>query len=69
MNNLVNWIKKSIFSISQEKKNTIYIMQRQGILYLVENIRKSFTESTLFEVWLTTDKINGESIFKAEIMI
>ena len=69
MNNLVNWIKKSIFSISQEKKNTIYIMQRQGILYLVENIRKSFTESTLFEVWLTADKINGESIFKAEIMI
>lgn len=69
MYNLVNWIKKSIFSVSQEKKNTIYIMQRQGILYLVENIRKSFTESTLFEVWLTADKINNESIFKAERMI
>lgn len=51
------------------KKNKIYIMLRQGILYLVENIRKSFTENTLFEVWLTVDKINGESIFKAEGMI
>lgn len=44
-------------------------MLRQGILYLVENIRKSFTENTLLEVWLTVDKINGESIFKAEGMI
>lgn len=51
------------------KKNKIYIMLRQGILYLVENIRKSFTENTLLEVWLTVDKINGESIFKAEGMI
>ena len=36
---------------------------------MVENIRKSFTENILFEVRLTDDKINGESIFKAEGMI
>ena len=51
------------------KKNKTYIMQRHGVLYLVENIRKSFTENILFEVRLTDDKINGESIFKAEGMI
>lgn len=44
-------------------------MQRQGRLYLVENIRKSFTEKAIFEGWLKVDKLNGESIFKVEEMI
>lgn len=44
-------------------------MQRQQRLCLVENIRKSFTENTIFEVRPTVDKINGESVFNVEGMI
>lgn len=60
--------EKHISYKSREEKYNLY-NAKTGILYLVEDIRKSFIESTLFEVWLTADKINGESIFKAEIMI
>lgn len=32
-------------------------MQRQGIIYPIENIRKGFTEKAVFKVWLTVDEM------------
>lgn len=58
-----------IFRKLREEKAKSDIMQRQGRLYLVENIRKSFTEKAIFEGWLKVDKLNGEGIFKVEEMI